>query len=499
MFLAWPLMAQQITPGQSFVDGQRITAAQLTALVGNAIINPAFYSGAVQHNTNLLTTDILLLLTSGGVYQQMPGSGIIQNPLFYTSPVNLSTEPGYALHLYYNPSNNTIVSITLSNMVSAISSNLVAQKFLYLTNLIVGATNSLSSNTNQPIAVPYPLTPNPLSTNNQTQFIVYDTNYVPNSFSFSNLLVAEVPYLGTSFSNNIGLPGYMFTNLFYSWLTYPTNTTSNAWGYNTNFPITNLYFTNAFLPTNTASISNKQTLTNSDAIPIITASQGSNQPTTFTLGALYQYLTNLNALPAYAIARAQFTGVPAQCNITNVNTTSNYFFATNNGLVNLQAVSFKFTVSSGTSLPSTPQIVSNVVYYVQLVGNGSNFMLFTNYSDAVATNHPIVPTGTASTSAGQNVLLYLTNFTAFNADAITLCSGTSVNTGHYDVCFRTPLTTTNYYVTGITRSAVDDNNLESLALTFGGSYLSNKVSIVTGLPNLSFNQPTRISILVQPE
>lgn len=496
--------AQQLTPGQSFVDGQRLTAAQLTALVSQATINPVFYSGQVQHNTNLQTTDILLLLTSGGVYQQMPGSGIITDSLFFTVPPNLTTAPGYGTMLYYNVSNNTITSIAISNLSLAIGSNLVISKFNYITNIIVGATNASSSNTNQPIAAPYPLTPNPLSTNNQTQFPVYDTNYLIGSLSFSNFLVAAAPYLGTNFSNSFGLVGYNFTNLWYSWLTYPTNTTTNAWGENTNRPITNLFFTNAVIPTNTPSIVNQQTLTNSDVFPLLTKSEGSNQPTTATLEALYEYLTNRNTLPAYAVARCIFNGQPHTVAVTNITVGgTNCLSATNHGMNALQAVCFAGTGNLSNQIGST-LIASNQVYWIQPFGvSTSNFLVFTNYNDAVAFNNPVVFNG-GTISHNTVILAYVTNYTAFNADAIPVNSlgaaSTNLSTGHYIMGFRTALTTTNYYVTG--------NVMENGAANFAGAMEVSNTNLVTtnalAVDTFDGGNPSgfvmkRVWVLVQPE
>lgn len=494
LLLAVCCFGQQITPGGNPLpqDGQRLTAQTLINLVGQAIINPSFYTSQVQHNTNLLTTDIVLLVTSGGVYQQMPGSGIINNPLTFTVPPNLTTIPPYATLLYYNISNNTITSITYSNLALAVSSN------INVASLRFTATNAGSTNAFVQLLNPFSPTPNPLSTNDQNQFLTWDTNGIPSTLSLSNFMATIVPYLGTNVTNGIGLPLYITTNLFAPWTFYPTNQVSNSFGLFTNFPITVLFPTNAFIPTNNPTVNHVQALTNSDAIPILASAISVSNPTTFTLEALYEYLTNRNTLPAYAVARVQFNGVNLTCNITNVNTTSNYFFATNNGLTSLQAVSFQFSGTSSATLPTTPQIVSNVVYYTSLVGNGSNFMLFTNYADAVNLNHPIVPTGTASVTPGANVLLYVTNFTAFNADAIPLCTGAGVRTGTYDVCFRTPLTTSKYYLSGAVQQSVD-NAAVGLSASADAIWTTNKIRIQTSRSGVGLENEPRLSVLLQPE
>lgn len=478
---------QQLTAGENFVDGQRVTAAELMQLVNQAIINPAFYSGQVAANTNLQANDLLLVLSGTGTYHKLFGSQVINNPLIFTSQPIQSTIPPYATLLYYDPTNNNLNQITATNFATAESSNLQVNLFQY------ARTNSTSANALVPVLATYTNTPNIFSTNNQNQFITWDTNGAPYSLTLSNLIVSVLSPLGT----NLFQP-WIYTNVFLPQTFGITNATSNFWGSNIVYPITNLFFTNALIPTNSPTVTNAQTLTNSDLIPILAASQTSN--TTFTLEALYEYLTNRNTLPAYALARAQFRGIPFTLNITNVNTSLHYFFATNNGLTELQTVSFQFASDSSTILPSTPQVVSNTPYYVHLIGNGSNFMLFTNYADAVTVNtgQEIVPTGTASVTPGQNILLYCTNFTAFNADAIALCTGTAVRTGTYDVCFRTPLTTAFYYLSGAVQQAADNSSVP-LCASFDAVWTTNKIRIQTSRASVGLENEPRLSVLLQPQ
>lgn len=434
---AW---AGDITPGYTPVDGQRLTAAELLQLVNQAFINPSFYTAQVAAGTNLLNTDTLLVVSSGGVFHKLTGAQVINNPTFYTSQLVSSGIPTYGLMLYYDPTNANFYQITSTNFAVSISSNIAVEKLTF------ARTNASSTNILVQVLPPYPNPLNPLSTNNQAEFLTWDTNGVPYSVTFSNFLVSAVPYLGTNFTNGLGLSGYNLTNLFFSWLTYPTNTTTNAWGYNTNFPITNLYFTNSVVPVNNPTSNNIPTLNGADVIPILAQSQNkTNQPTTFTLQALWEYLTNRNTLPPYNLARVSFNGNPSSQSVTGGSTINDQFLATAHGMTGVKAVSWQFSGSSGTSLPTSPQVVSNICYYAMTV-DANHFVLFTNYVDAINSNHPVAISGTVAASG--NTLLYLNNFTTYNADAIQLCSGTSLSTAHYAVYYRTNLSDNLYYFTG---------------------------------------------------
>ena len=67
-----------ITPGTTFVDGQRLTAAELAALVSNASINYTFYSTATGE-TVLGNGDQILVLTSGNQYRRISAANFILN------------------------------------------------------------------------------------------------------------------------------------------------------------------------------------------------------------------------------------------------------------------------------------------------------------------------------------------------------------------------------------------------------------------------------------
>lgn len=495
LFTALRSDAGDLNAGISFVDGQRVTAAQLMALVNNATINTSFYSSQVAAGTNLLTSDIVLVLSSGNVFHKVLGSGIINNPVIFTGQPLSTTIPQYATLIYYNPTNQTVFQITDTNFITVNSSN------INVALLAFANTNGGSTNTYIQVLTNLTNVPNYFSTNNQTSFIAWNSNGVPYRLTFSNLVDSITPVLGS----NLSL-AYQYTNNFSPWkFLNNTNATTNAYGTYTNFLITNLFFTNA-AQTNPAF----PTLNDSDVLPILASSQISN--TAVTLNAIYQYLTNRSALPAYAVARMQFSGIPRTSYTPRTDQGNKTFLAGTNGLVGIQGVSFQFTASSGNSLPTTPQVVSNQIYYAVQTGTNTNYVqLFTNYTDAAGLVNQIAPNNSFDSSGSlSNAMLILTNFTRFNADAIALCTGSAIKTGYYDVFFRTNLTTTNYYVstTATTASASFITVQSILSPAVGAFYSTNRLSLFEsligasgdpGTGSLQSTQPTRIEVLVTPE
>lgn len=481
LLLCFRSFAGDITPGITLQDGQRLTAAELAQLVNQAKINTSFYTAQVAANTNLQPGDILLVVSASGTFHKILGSGILNNQQIFTGQPVFTNIPPYATLLYYDPTNNFLAQIVVTNFTYSQASNLPV-------NLLVFAkTNAGSTNILNQILPPYTNTPNYFSTNNQTELLIWDTNGVPYEITFSNFVNAFVPPLGSNL-----FTGWEYTNNFSPWLFPNTNATTNAYGFYTNFLISSLFFTNT-AQTNPAF----QTLTNSDRIPILTASQQSN--TTATLGAIYQFITNQFTQPPFTVARAQFNGTPLSFNVTNATIASNWFFATNSGLIGPQAISWQFSGSSGTTLPTSPQIVSNQVYYA-MPANGSNFICYTNYGDALAGNHPIAITGTVSVTAGQNIVLYLTNYTAFNLDAIQLCSGSSINTANYGMFFRVNAVNALYYVVGNAQPQVAN---PSFGITVNnaadGVYTTNRFNIFTAVDAVGYYAAARTQVLVYPQ
>lgn len=476
--VASSVFGQQITPGYTPVDGQRLTAANLLQLVNQAVINTAFYSGQVSANTNLQATDILLVLSSGGQYHKLLGSGIISNPSFITSAPISTNPPGYALFPFYDTNQQSLYQVNETNFAYSISPLLV------VSNLSFAATNSGSTNTfvqdlqtyTQPLVTSSNLNP--------AQFLVWGTNGQPATISYAQLMP------------------YTWTNLFSPWSVYQTNASTNAWGYYTNFPITNLFFTNSVLPTNTPSISNIVTLASSDTFPVNAASQGTN--TTATLGALFQYITNQNpsVLPSYAVARVQFSGGFTSNNMALVNTIQNTFQVPNAPCNSNTptCVSLMFLGSASVTLPSSPQLAFNTPYYAIQTATNTNWLtLYTNYATALLKTNAVQPTSAAAGGSISNVLLNCANYTAFNADAIQLTGTTNIRTATYDVVFRTGLSTINYYFTGSVRQTVDANG-QWLNPSVDAVQTTNRIRIQTVYGgNDTAVASGRVSVLIQPE
>jgi len=309
---------------------------------------------------------------------------------------------------------------------------------------------------------------------------------------------------------NLGVP-FIFQQMFTPYVYYGTNGFTNLWFGSTNFPIVTLYATNiagTLLTTNA-------TLTNTDTLPIYSNTQKTN--TTVSLTALYQYFTNLNALPAYTQARVQFNGTPFLFNVTNENTSQHCFYPTNfnagsggaggftnntsvNGVI---AVSFNF--NAGIGLVTTPQITSNMVYYIAPTNTGAGwFYLFTNFTQATASTFggTVLPagavdmTGTASVTPAAQMYV-ITNLTSFNADAIQLVTGTSKRTGVYDVYFRTPSANSLYYVTGSGMQVGSDGMI--FELSSDSIVTTNNVRIATVNDAATATESPRVSVLIQPQ
>src|ERR1700723_1537477 len=412
MLLAFTAGAQQINPGFTFPEGPnvRITADQLNALVNQATITPFFYINQIPANAQLQPGDTLLVLSSGNTYHKILGSQVFNNTNMFTTAVVETNVPPYGVFIFYDPTNGWVAQIGFTNLAFQVSSNLVVSNFQF------AATNALSSNQLVQVLPPSPYTLSPIlalqpaTTNDTNFFLTWDTNGIPFYTTFSNIMAAEAPYFGTNISNGVGLTPYEFLFTFKPYNYYTTNTTTNAWGLNTNFPITSLFFyTNNVTPTNPV-----PTLQASDPTPINSGAQGTN--TSVTLGALFQYNTNQYPQPPYTVAREQFNGTAAQVPITNVDTINLKFFAGTNGIPSntVQAISFFFTATTGgrpTTLPTVPQVFSNVIYYaVSMATNPNWIQLYTNYFDAFAANTNVIkPSGTASVNTNDNKMLVISN------------------------------------------------------------------------------------------
>ena len=451
LMLVFSGSASQINPGVTFQNGVTYYAQDLNNLILNATMAPAFiYSQPV--GTPAGSNDFGIFYSGSGqsLYRATLQS-IASSTLNYTLlprgfPSITNGGGGPDLFSFYSGVNTNVEAITWSNLLASVSSN------ISVANLSFAATNALSTNTFVPLLPPWSGGFSGFDTNNQPQSLWWGTNGVPYAQSLSNLEISVALDLGT----NRSLP-YIFTNIFQPWSLYGTNSTTNVWGANTNFPITGLLATNFQGGTNTT-----LTLLSSDSIPIKSGQQGTN--TTVTLGAITSYLTNLNALPSYNQARTIFSGKPTFYQIyTNISVSNSWQLT--NSVTNLFVIGTGYGVTlitngvqmfqnSGSGINGG---TTNQIYYIVPTFTNATtmqFQAYTNYSQAWAGTNFITP---AVTVPG-NLLVYITNFTSFNADA-TAVSYLPANfqPGYYDIWFRTNSPTPFYYVSGVA-SGINGNN-----------------------------------------
>lgn len=468
IFLTFSATASELIRGTTLADGQQLFASDLHSLVDTATVGVQFYND--QQTTPSLSSGYYFLILDAGnqVYRRVTAQTVLYgNTNMWINQVAASTVQSNATVLFYDPTNNYLRSITVSNLFQSCA------PFLGVQHMLFAATNSLSTNTFQQLLPSYPNASVDYGPTNSLQLLVWDTNGVSKTMTVSNFINS---FYAPFYTNNGA--SWWWTNAFQPWLIYPTNSTTNAWGYSTNFAITNLFFTNSVVPTNSPYSNNIPTLVDTDKVPVSVASQlGTN--TTASLLALYQYTTN--KLPNYSPARLQFNGsVPTTVHITNASVASKTFqtdaitFPSNT----ITPVSFYISGVIGTTIPSNPQVTTNTPYYA--VGMGTNALwvqLFTNYTDALLTNNPVLPTG-AATGATANQVLYLTNYAHFNADAFYLVKSGGVRTSTYDVYYETNLGTSSYYVNASAMQA-SDSTVFSCALSSDNIQAAGRVRIQT--------------------
>lgn len=481
--------AGDITPGASFVDGQRLTAAQLAQLVNQAVINPSFYTTKVSQ-TNLTPTDILLVYSAAsGTFHQLSGNAaVFQNNALVANqvPYNASQITTNVFFLGYDSTNFVLFKASLTNMATAFSPFIVPG--------LLNFSNTLSAYV--------PAQPAPYYLTNNFQLVGFDTNGILHSFSFSNLVCAANSQI---FTNQ--LP-FNFAQIFQPWTVYGTNTFgfTNAWGSQTNFPITNLFMTGTNLPT----------LLGSDQIPINSGPQRTN--TAASVDSLFQYMTNKNAFPPYTFARCQFSGWPAQLVISNTASILNASILMMTNLTtgwktNLFATNQIYAVTFITN--ATPLIVgmtTNQVFYVVPPAtnsvNGEWLMTFSNYSSAALylQNGSItnaIAIANSGISGTANTMLYLTNFTGFNADATAVTipgAPNSTRQGVYDIWFRTPAANAFYYASG--NAIADINNSQDttiLNIGFDNVITTNRIRMETRFTDNNLYNDGLIHVLISPQ
>lgn len=469
-----------ITPGMTFVDGQRLTAAQLGLLVSGASINTSFYTGKTAQ-TNLNPTDIILVYSAAsGTFHKLTGSqALFQNPaLIYTQPLYSSVQNTNYYVLGYDSTNGVLFQVNITNVLAGASPFIIASQ-LNFSNTITAYT---------------PAQPDPNYQTNALQLVCFDTNGIPHSITVSNLMHSFFSPVATN-----EMP-FVYNQIFKPASFYGTNATPNVWLASTNFAITSLFTTNsAGVPTNVP------TLADSDTVPIGSSQQFTN--TTATLQAIYQYLTNKNTLPPYTQARIQFVGDHASFLLTNSADTTHYLIQTvvTNFVTNaVYAVSF---ITNGVQYWAG--MTTNQVYYVVPQTTNASFLsVYSNYASASqsvalgyqSNNIPII-----STSAGaiRSTMLYLTNLTSFNCDVVPVVvpgAPASVRTGVYDVWFRNYPANNLYYVTGTTTGYTNANQLNAGAVTFSYDQLiqTNFVRLETLSGNSAY-EPSLVHVLIQPQ
>jgi len=296
------------------------------------------------------------------------------------------------------------------------------------------------------------------------------------------------------------------------WTLYGTNTYSplttvppftNAFGWNTNFPITAYFQTNI-------SGTNLPTLLDSDTIPVNSGQQNTN--TSATLLSIYEYMTNKNALPPYTIARAQFSGIYAEAltpggqSITNIDPIT--------GIITNIAAAINWSNPAPVSwlgkipqIPTVPSVTSNTLYWAQVTNMSVlSFQIFTNLANAIARVNPI--TGNGVNQANTGTLLWITNYTAANCAVIQACDAGTIEPGIYDCFFLTPSQTPYYYLTGSGMPTGQNFNWGTSigfvnfpnANTPGayGAFTTNGFEFQTTI-NGAQNQDSLVQILIQPQ
>ena len=256
-------------------------------------------------------------------------------------------------------------------------------------NLNLAPTNNNTGATNLPVLANWPYTFSGAQTNNQPFLLTWGSNGVPYQLSLSN----TEKNIASDFGTNLLLP-YEFSQEFAPWSLYGTNAGfTNAWGYQTNFPITAL-----FLPA-----TNTPTLTDTDTVPIFSGPQQTN--TTASLLSIYEYMTNKNALPPYTIARIQFSGFPASISVSNTaNTSQGLIQVATNSFPAAYGPPYAVDIITNGSQAFWTGIQTNTIYYV--VPQATNNMwltVYSNYTDAAfsAANYrtnqiPIIATGSGA-------------------------------------------------------------------------------------------------------
>ena len=418
--------ASEVVRGVTLTDGQTLSAADLHSLVDTATIGSDFYSGKTAIGNLSSAYDFLVYDSGSGLFRRISANNAIYaNTNLHLAPSVISSVPAYDRILVYNPTNNSISSVTLSNV-------------LYWGSTNTSVSNLVFSTTNGFVLPAWNGAVTGFQPTNGMSLIVQGTNNTGASYitltNFEKNVAAD-------FGTNLFLP-YTWRQLFTPWLVYGTNAVTNLWGVSTNFAITNLY-----LGANT-----NATLTDNDVLPLSAVNQTSN--TTVTLQGVYQYLTNKNTLPNYTSARIQFSGYPLSLTITNDASAVNHLVhvATN---VFTPGIPYAVSVITNASQIQIAEFQTNTLFYVvSQATNNTWCRVYSNYVHALSGANYLSVVNAGSGTA--NTLLYLTNYTSFNADVTQAVAGpTTIRDGVYDIWFRTNSADSLYYINGIVRRRSD--------------------------------------------
>jgi len=405
-------------------------------------------------------------LTAAQLRQLVASAQIL--PPFYTDKLAVNAVALGDVLLVYSPASGTYHKISVNdfftgtNIVLSVLGPAISP---YIDPSLINYSNKLTAYS--------PTTPD-LNDTNQASFEVFDVGGTNHFMAGSNLL--------TSVAQSLFTRPYIWRQVFFPFGLFGTNTFGlNAYGLTTNFPITAL------------TVSNLPTVSVSDTIPYNSGLQGTN--TTISIQALYNYFTNVGAIPTYTQARVQFNGNVQTYNITNDANTSTEIIHLQSGGPWIAGLIYAVSVITNGTQNLWAGIQTNTPYYLVPQATNVNFFhVYSNYTSAVnLTNFINI---TASGSGTLSRANFCPNYTAFNADATPVSVGNSLITGRYDVVFRTPTTTSNYYTSGsVLNSAASQ---AGWCISVENMITTNSIRIFTydsgGAATLS-----RVETLISPE
>ncbi len=133
--------AVDLSRGFNFVDGQRVTAAQLNGLVDNGTIVTSFYTGKAS-KTNLSAADLILIYDpSAGLYRKITASSAFLNNVgWFDSLPTITSVANDDQFLVRDVSGNILTKTTLTNLY-AYGNQPVATNYPFYSMLQYDGTN----------------------------------------------------------------------------------------------------------------------------------------------------------------------------------------------------------------------------------------------------------------------------------------------------------------------------------------------------------------------